>query len=547
MPTLTSLPAALALLGPLLMLLVALLPSASGPAMARRANLAAWAGFATAVAAAAAFAATPATYVEQVALPLPFTQGLGEIAAYLDSVSLTMLLLVSFVGAIVTRYSANYLDGDPGQVRFMKWLCLTLAPVQLLMISGNLVMLAAAWIATSLCLHQLLVFYSDRPAALLAARKKFLVSRLGDACLIGACVLIYQSFGSVRFADIFAAAELAASSGAEPASLHWIAALLVMSALLKSAQFPFHGWLPEVMETPTPVSALLHAGIINAGGFLIVRMSPLVSLSAPSLDTLAIVGAFTALFAALVMLTQTSIKVSLAWSTVAQMGFMILQCGLGAYASAMLHIVTHSLYKAHSFLASGSVIDLAKAAWTPAAAGAPHPLWRAGALAASVLLVLGVGALFGLTPRDEPGILVLGAILLMGVTHLLWNSAGGRDSLRAVARAAGLAAAVCVAYFALQLGAHRLLASALPAPVPLGGVFATTLAVLVVLAFMLVLVLQSELPYRAATRHWRAAYVHLHNGLYLNALANRLVQRLWPARPAAAPRLVSDNPQGARP
>ena len=106
---------------------------------------------------------------------------------------------------------------------------------------------------------------------------------------------------------------------------------------------------------------------------------------------------------------------------------------------------------------------------------------------------------------------------------------------------------MCVAYFALQLGAHRLLASALPAPVPLSGVFATTLAVLVVLAFMLVLVLQSELPYRAATRRWRAAYVHLHNGLYLNALANRVVQRLWPARPGAAPRLVSDSPQGARP
>jgi len=132
-----------------------------------------------------------------------------------------------------------------------------------------------------------------------------------------------------------------------------ICLLLVGVAMLKSAQFPFHSWLPDTMETQTPLSALMHAGIINAGGFLIVRLSPVVSLSPVALNTLAIVGAFTAIFASLVMMTQASIKRMLALSTIAQMGFMMLQCGLGAFSIAVLHIVAHSLYKAHAFFIVG--------------------------------------------------------------------------------------------------------------------------------------------------------------------------------------------------
>ena len=173
--------------------------------------------------------------------------------------------------------AGDYLDGDPQLVRFFRLLCLTLASVLTLIVSGNLILFAAAWIATSLGLHQLLLFYADRPAARLAARKKFLFSRLGDLCLIGVLALIWRSFGAIDFATILPTAEGMAAGGIVPADLSWIAGLLVVAALLKSAQFPVHGWLLEVMETPTPVSALLHAEIINAGGFLVLRFGDVIA------------------------------------------------------------------------------------------------------------------------------------------------------------------------------------------------------------------------------------------------------------------------------
>ena len=245
-----------------------------------------------------------------------------------------MFALVAFVGLIVVLYSRNYLDGDRGQARFTKWLCLTLAAVLLLIVSGNLFQFALAWIATSLGLNKLLLFYPERQSAVLAARKKFLVSRLGDLCLIAAMVLLHQAFGSLDYAVLFAGAEAMRLGGDIPAVIHAVALLLVVAALLKSAQFPLHGWLTEVMETPTPVSALLHAGVINAGGFLVLRLADVISLSAPSMEVLVIVGGVTALFGSVVMLTQTSVKVSLAYSTIAQMGFMMWPRGFRRRAAA---------------------------------------------------------------------------------------------------------------------------------------------------------------------------------------------------------------------
>ncbi len=178
--------------------------------------------------------------------------------------------------------------------------------------------------------------------------------------LLVAMILTYYCFGSFDYRDIFASAANAQFVIADKYHLlSWIGTLFVIGAMTKSAQIPFHSWLPDTMETPTPVSALMHAGIINAGGFLIIRLSPLVSQSHVALDLLAIVGAATAILGAVVMLTQTSIKRTLAYSTIAQMGFMMLQCGLGAFSAALLHIIAHSLYKAHAFLSSGSVLESA--------------------------------------------------------------------------------------------------------------------------------------------------------------------------------------------
>jgi NAD(P)H-quinone oxidoreductase subunit 5 len=447
----------------------------------------------------------------------------GPLGIHFDALSATMLTLVAFVGAIVVRYTRRYLDGDAGQGRFLRWLCLTLAAVLTLMVAGNLWLLAAAWIATSLALHRLLVFYPQRPAAQLAARKKFIASRIADGCVVGAAALVYVAYGTVEFAPLFAA-DGAVATNPGHAALPWIAGLLVVAALLKSAQFPFHGWLPEVMETPTPVSALLHAGIVNAGGFLIVRMSPLVSQSGGALDALVIVGAVTALFGATVMLTQTSIKVSLAYSTVAQMGFMLLQCGLGAFSAAVLHIVAHSLYKAHAFLSSGSVVDLARAAWRPTPGDVPRTGLVLAALVAAIGAAVGIGTLIG----AEVGVVALAAIIAMGVAHLLVQAAGARPAAGVMLRAGGLAAAVSIAWFVLQSGAAALLAGSIAPDVAAHGAGAVTLAVLVVAAFACAFLLQSLLPHYAHRRAWRTAYVHLANGLYVNTYVNRIVARLWP-------------------
>ena len=245
------------------------------------------------------------------------------------------------------------MDGELRQGAFTGWLCATLAAVMMLVISGNTLQLAVAWILTSVFLHKLLLFYPDRVAAQRAARKKWVTARAGDAALIVAVVVLHAQFGTGDIATIL---NMAAAADMQ-AGATWIAGALALAAILKSAQFPTHGWLTEVMETPTPVSALLHAGVINAGGFLLIRFADVMLLSPGVLAVLVMVGGFTALFGGLVMLTQSAVKTSLAWSTVAQMGFMILQCGLALFPLALLHIVAHSLYKAHAFLASGMAVD----------------------------------------------------------------------------------------------------------------------------------------------------------------------------------------------
>ena len=245
----------------------------------------------------------------------PLTRQVGmandllRIDLWFDSLTAMMGLLISCLGVVVARYSVRYLDGDPAQGRFLRWISFTLGAVLSLVVSGNLGMFVAAWILTSVGLHQLLTHYADRPAALLAARKKFLISRLGDLMLVMALALIYWSCGSLAYQELFNWAAAGRSGATGPSWTVELACIcLVLGAMTKSAQFPFHSWLPDTMETPTPVSALMHAGVINAGGFLVLRLSPLLCLSHVALDLLVIMGATTALLGALVMLTQVSIK-----------------------------------------------------------------------------------------------------------------------------------------------------------------------------------------------------------------------------------------------
>jgi NAD(P)H-quinone oxidoreductase subunit 5 len=321
-------------------------------------------------------------------------------------------------------------------------------------------------------------------------------------------------------------------SSAAPPHLHLIALLLAVAALLKSAQFPAHGWLLEVMETPTPVSALLHAGIINAGGFLILRFGEVMVQSVPALELLAVVGALTALFGSVVMLTQTSVKVALAHSTIAQMGFMLLQCGLGAFSAALLHIVAHSLYKAHAFLSSGSVIDLARASWSPSPGGQPHPARLILGTGAVLAVTLVAATLLGASPVERPGVFALGAIMLLGLAHLIAQAIDERPNGYVIGRTLLTAGLVAVAYFALQRGAELLTAGSLPPTQALRGTIDLAIVLIVVLAFAALTVFQSQLARHAAEARWQALYVHLANGLYVNTVANRLALRFWPSGPA---------------
>lgn len=468
--------------------------------------------------------------------------GLG-LGLYVDGLTAAMFVLVAFVGAVVLRYSGVYLDGHPRHRVFLRRLCLTLGAVLLMIVSGNLIQFALAWVMTSVGLNSLLLFFPDRPAAVLAARKKFLVSRLGDGFLIAAMALLYSRFHTLDFTALFAAAGTLRPADA-PDAVRAAGLLLTAAALLKSAQFPVHGWLIEVMETPTPVSALLHAGIINAGGFLILRFAGVIVLSAPSLDLLTVVGGATALFGSVVMLTQTSIKGSLAYSTIAQMGFMMLECGLGAFPAALLHILAHSLYKAHAFLSSGSVIDLARSAASPGPGGRPHPARMIIAVAGVFVVAMAAGALFGATPVAQPGVFVLGAILLMGLTHLIASGIDERPTAYVIVRTVGIAAVVAVTWFALQWAAERLFAGALPPVAPLRGPFDIAVVIGVLVAFAAVTVLQNIRVRDPEAPAWRALYVHVANGLYVNNLANRLMVRFWPS-PAPRPAAASMPPLGA--
>jgi NAD(P)H-quinone oxidoreductase subunit 5 len=454
--------------------------------------------------------------------------GVG-VGLYFDALSAAMMTLVSFIGVIVLLYSRNYLDGDRKQGSFFKRLAFTLAAVLSLISAGNLAFLIVAWIATSIGLNSLLLFYPERPAAQLAAKKKFVASRLGDICLIAAAASLWMSFGTLSFPELFASAKAEGSTGAA-GTLALPAILIVCAALLKSAQLPFHGWLVEVMETPTPVSALLHAGVINAGGFLVLRLADIVAPSEGALHLLSLIGGATALFGSIVMLTQTSIKVSLAYSTVAQMGFMMLECGLGAFAAALLHLFAHSLYKAHAFLSSGSIMDLARASWTPSPGGQPHPARFAFALAATLPVALAVGGMFRAGVIENPGAATLATILLMSLAHLIANALDERTRAYVLGKAIGIAVIVAVAFFALHAAFEWIFSSSLPQSARLRSPEDLLLVVVVVVSFGAVTLFQSVMARHATSPFWQAVYVHLSQGLYLNTLANRAMLRIWPRR-----------------
>lgn len=446
----------------------------------------------------------------------PLTADLAGVGIYLDGFSAVMLSMVAFVGLVVTRFSVRYLDGDPNQGRFFRWMGFTIGSVSLFVISGHLVLLAVAWMLASFGLHQLLVHYGDRRGAQTAAWTKFAVSRLGDGFLVLAIALIYRVSGTLQLSELFTS-DLGTSWGLTAAC--W---LFIFAAAVKSAQFPLHAWLPKTLEAPTPVSALMHAGIVNAGGYLVIRLNPILVQTPSALGFLAIAGSVTVGYAGLVMLTQSSIKRSLVYSTIAQMGFMMLQCGIGAFSAAMLHIIAHSLYKAHAFLNSGSVLSEADGRREPAA-NSLRPLHAGDFVGGFILagfVVWVSAAAFGIHWANKPGGLVLSFILTLALTGWAWD-VFRLNSVRATATGLATMASVGILYMLGYFAVDHLVAAG-AAELPPGRlqiIAATDIAVM----FLALFAIQRLLGSDKGRELLKPLYIHAVNGFYIEAITQRLL------------------------
>jgi len=284
----------------------------------------------------------------------------------IDPLSSIMLVVVTFVSALVHIYSIGYMSHDPHKPRFMSYLSLFTFSMLALVVSDNFLQLFFGWEGVGLCSYLLIGFWYKKDSANNAAIKAFIVNRVGDFGLAIGIFLIFFHFGTINFKEVFDLApqfleENLIFFGFETSLITLICLFLFIGAMGKSAQFLLHTWLPDAMEGPTPVSALIHAAtMVTAGVFLVVRCSPLFEYSQTALNLVTIVGMITAIFAASVALVQNDIKKIVAYSTCSQLGYMFFAAGVGAYHVAMFHLFTHAFFKALLFLGSGSVIHAFK-------------------------------------------------------------------------------------------------------------------------------------------------------------------------------------------
>lgn len=275
-----------------------------------------------------------------------------RVGYHADALSAVMLLVVGVVASCVMVYSIGYMHGDRGYVRYYALLSLFTAAMAGLVMASDLVSLFVGWELVGACSFLLIGFWYEKPSAAEAARKAFMVTRIGDAAMLLGMAVLWRAFGTLELQVILGKAASAAPGVAAAAAI-----LILAAAVGKSAQFPLHIWLPDAMEGPTPVSALIHAAtMVAAGVFLIARVWPLFAVVPVARDLTLGLGAITALGAATVALAQRDIKKVLAWSTISQLGFMFAALGVGAWPVAIFHLVTHAAFKALLFLSAGSVI-----------------------------------------------------------------------------------------------------------------------------------------------------------------------------------------------
>ena len=281
-----------------------------------------------------------------------------DFALQMDHLTIVMLLVVTFVSLLVHIYSTGYMAHEEGYYRFFAYMNLFVFFMLTLVLAANIVLMFVGWEGVGLCSYLLIGFWFLKQSAINAGKKAFITTRIGDFGFTIGILLLFWTFSSVDFGTIFAkAANMPSESATQAGVLTWICLLLFAGAIGKSAQLPLYVWLPDAMEGPTPVSALIHAAtMVTAGVYMVARMHPLFSRAPIAMFVVALVGAVTAFYAATIALVQTDIKKVLAYSTVSQLGYMFLGCGVGAYAAGIFHLMTHAFFKGLLFLAAGSVI-----------------------------------------------------------------------------------------------------------------------------------------------------------------------------------------------
>ena len=317
-----------------------------------------------------------------------------------DPLSALMALVVTGVGTLIHVFAVGYMHGDERFHRFFTNLNLFMASMLILVLGGNYAMLFLGWELVGLCSYLLIGFWFTRPAAAGAAKKAFIVNRIGDFGFVIGLMLVFTSFGTLSYSGIFEQAPETLSTGMATA----IGLLMLVGAAGKSAQIPLHVWLPDAMEGPTPVSALIHAAtMVTAGVYLIARSAAIFELAPIASNVVAVVGASTALFAATIAIAQRDIKKVLAYSTISQLGYMFLAVGATAYVAGIFHLMTHAFFKALLFLGAGSVIHAMSNEQDMDKMGG---LWRrmpvtAATMAIGTLAIAGIPPLAGFWSKDE--------------------------------------------------------------------------------------------------------------------------------------------------
>src|SRR5246127_3671617 len=347
-------------------------------------------------------------------LELPHTEYLGhwirsgtfmvDFDFYLDQLTLVMLLVVTGVGFLIHIYSVGYMAEEGGFYRFFSYLNLFMFFMLTLVLAGNYLEMFIGWEGVGLASYLLIGFWFTKDAAASAGKKAFIVNRIGDFGFLIALFLMIKHFGSLEFGPVFSAVTSLPAETAGSGLLTSIGLLLMLGAAGKSAQIPLYVWLPDAMEGPTPVSALIHAAtMVTAGVYMVARSHPIFDKAPAALTVVAILGTLTALFAATIGIAQTDIKRVLAYSTISQLGYMFMACGVAAYSAGIFHLMTHAFFKGLLFLAAGSVIHAIGGEQDMRRMGGlrHHIPWTFLTMTVATFAIAGVPPLAGFWSKDE--------------------------------------------------------------------------------------------------------------------------------------------------